>query len=75
MAIDTGLLTPLIVGQKVGLHPVWLMFALFVFSALFGLLGTLIAVPVAAALAVLVRFARDRYLASTIYLGAARMDT
>jgi len=70
MALDAGLLSPLIVGQKVGLHPVSLMLALFVFSALFGLLGTLVAVPVAAALAVLVRFARDRYLASSIYLGA-----
>jgi len=70
MALDSGLLSPLIVGQKVGLHPVWLMLALFVFSALFGLLGTLVAVPVAAALAVLVRFARDRYLESSIYLGA-----
>jgi predicted PurR-regulated permease PerM len=85
MALDSGLLSPLIVGQKVGLHPVGLMLALFVFSALFGLLGTLVAVPVAAALAVLVRFARDRYLESSIYLGntspapppvpAPRLDT
>ena len=85
MALDAGLLSPLIVGQKVGLHPVWLMLALFVFSALFGFLGALVAVPVAAALAVLVRFARDRYLASAIYLGrhtpaalpvaAPRLDT
>lgn len=85
MAIDSGLLSPLIVGQKVGLHPVALMLALFVFSALFGLLGALVAVPVAAALAVLVRFARDRYLESSIYLGvdepaqmpvsAPRLDT
>jgi predicted PurR-regulated permease PerM len=66
MALDAGLLSPLIVGQKVGLHPVSLMLALFVFSALFGLLGTLVAVPVAAALAVLVRVARDRDL--EIYL-------
>lgn len=69
MALDSGVLSPLIVGQRVGLHPVALMLALFVFSALFGLLGTLVAVPVAAALAVLVRFARDRYLRSSIYLG------
>jgi len=72
MALDSGLLSPLIVGQKVGLHPVSLMLALFVFSALFGLLGTLVAVPVAAALGVLVRFARDRYLESAIYLGAEK---
>ncbi|MEZ5815811.1 MAG: AI-2E family transporter [Hyphomicrobiaceae bacterium] len=84
MALDSGLLSPFIVGQKVGLHPVWLMLALFVFSALFGMLGTLVAVPVSAALAVLVRFARDRYLESSIYLGevpaplpvpAPRLDT
>lgn len=70
MALDSAVLSPGIVGQRIGLHPVWLMFALFVFSALFGFLGMLVAVPVAAALAVVVRFARDRYLESTIYLGA-----
>lgn len=85
MALDSGLLSPLIVGQKVGLHPVALMLSLFVFSAVLGLLGTLLAVPVAAALAVLVRFVRDRYLASSMYLGrmapeqrpapAPRLDT
>lgn len=71
MALDSAVLSPSIVGQKVGLHPVWLMLALFVFSALFGMLGVLVAVPVAAALAVLLRFARDRYLASDVYLGQA----
>lgn len=69
MALDAAILSPNIVGQKVGLHPVWLMLALFVFSALFGFLGVLVAVPVAAALAVLVRFGRDRYLESGVYLG------
>ena len=72
MALDAGILSPLIVGQRVGLHPVWLMLALFVFSALFGLLGVLVAVPVAAATGVVVRFARDRYLASSLYLGEAK---
>jgi predicted PurR-regulated permease PerM len=69
MALDAAVLSPSIVGQRVGLHPVWLMLALFAFSALFGFLGVLVAVPVAAAIAVLVRFARDRYLASEIYHG------
>ena len=69
MAFDSAILSPGIVGQRIGLHPVWLLFALLVFSAIFGLLGVLVAVPVAAAIAVLVRFARDRYLASSIYLG------
>ena len=57
IAIDTAFLSPRFVGEKVGLHPVWLIFALFVFSYLFGLVGTLVAVPLAAAIAVLVRFA------------------
>ncbi len=69
MALDSALLSPGIVGQRIGLHPVWLIFALLVFSALFGFLGVLVAVPVAAALGVLVRFGRDRYLVSSIYLG------
>ncbi|MDX2158189.1 MAG: AI-2E family transporter [Hyphomicrobiaceae bacterium] len=71
MAIDAALLSPTVVGQRIGLHPVWLILALFSFSALLGFVGTLIAVPVAAALAVIVRFARDRYLESDIYLGEA----
>jgi predicted PurR-regulated permease PerM len=49
IAIDTAFLSPRFVGQKVGLHPVWMIFALFVFSYLFGLVGTLVAVPLAAA--------------------------
>jgi predicted PurR-regulated permease PerM len=70
MAIDTAFLSPRFVGQKVGLHPVWLIFALFVFSYLFGLVGTLIAVPLAAAAAVLVRFAVQVYLDSSVYKGS-----
>jgi predicted PurR-regulated permease PerM len=68
-ALDAALLSPKIVGPKVGLHPVWLIFALFVFSYLFGLVGVLVAVPVAAAIAVLVRFALEVYLSSAIYTG------
>jgi predicted PurR-regulated permease PerM len=48
---------------------VWLVFALFVFSYLFGFVGILVAVPVAAAFGVLVRFALDTYLASSVYRG------
>ena len=72
MAIDTAFLSPRFVGQKVGLHPVWLIFALFVFSYLFGLVGTLVAVPLAAAIGVLVRFAVQVYLDSSVYKGSAR---
>jgi predicted PurR-regulated permease PerM len=71
MALDSALLSPKIVGSKIGLHPVWLIFALFVFSYLFGFVGMLVAVPVAAAIAVLVRFALEVYLSSTIYRGGA----
>jgi predicted PurR-regulated permease PerM len=67
--IDAALLSPKIVGSKIGLHPVWLIAALFVFSYLFGFAGVLVAVPVAAAVAVLVRFALEVYLNSTIYKG------
>lgn len=71
MALDSAVLSPKIVGQKIGLHPVWLIFALVVFSYLFGFAGVLVAVPVSAAAAVLVRFALEIYLASPIYHGAA----
>ena len=71
MAIDAAFLSPRFVGQRIGLHPVWLIFALFVFSYLFGLVGALIAVPLAAAVGVLVRFAVEVYLRSSVYQGAA----
>jgi predicted PurR-regulated permease PerM len=67
--IEGNILQPKLVGKSVGLHPVWLMFALFAFGALFGFVGLLIAVPAAAAVAVLVRFAIARYLESPIYKG------
>jgi predicted PurR-regulated permease PerM len=68
-ALDAGFLSPNIVGSKIGLHPVWLIFSLFAFSYLFGFVGTLVAVPVAAALAVLIRFALTAYLESPVYRG------
>ena len=58
-----------LVGDSVGLHPVWLMFALFAFGALFGFTGLLIAVPAASAIGVLVRFALEKYLDSDLYVG------
>jgi len=67
--IEGNILQPRLVGKSVGLHPVWLMFALFAFGALFGFVGLLIAVPAAAAVAVLVRFAIARYLESPLYTG------
>lgn len=66
---EGNFLTPKLVGDKVGLHPVWIMFALLAFAALFGFVGLLLAVPVAAVIGVLVRFALSRYLSSPLYHG------
>jgi len=67
--IEGNILQPKLMGKSVGLHPVWLMFALFAFGYLFGFVGLLVAVPAAAAVAVLVRFAVVRYLDSPLYSG------
>ena len=69
--VEGNILQPNLVGKSVGLHPVWLMFALFAFGALFGFVGLLIAVPAAAAVGVLVRFGLARYLESPFYRGHA----
>jgi predicted PurR-regulated permease PerM len=66
-AIEGNFLTPKLVGDRVNLHPVWVIFALLAFGNLFGLAGLLVAVPVAAVIGVLTRFALHRYLASPIY--------
>ncbi|HEV7417967.1 MAG TPA: AI-2E family transporter [Tianweitania sediminis] len=71
--IEGNILQPKLVGSSVGLHPVWLMFALFAFGALFGFVGLLIAVPAAAAVGVLVRFAISRYLESPLYRGKSEV--
>jgi predicted PurR-regulated permease PerM len=69
--VEGNILQPRLVGRSVGLHPVWLIFALFAFGSLFGFVGLLIAVPAAAAIGVLVRFALSRYLVSPYYTGAS----
>jgi predicted PurR-regulated permease PerM len=66
---EGNVLSPKLVGHSVGLHPVWLMFALFAFGYLFGFVGLLLAVPLAAAAGVLIRFALQRYRASPLYTG------
>lgn len=66
------MLTPKLVGGRVGLHPVWIIFALLAGGTLFGFLGLLLAVPVSAGIGVLVRFALSRYLESQVYLGRAK---
>ena len=72
--IEGNYLTPKLVGQSVGLHPVWLLLALSVFGALFGFLGMLIAVPVAATLGVVVRFGLDQYKTGRLYKGLSETD-
>ena len=67
--IEGTILTPKLVGGSVGLHPVWLLFALSAFGSLFGFVGMLVAVPVAAAIGVLARFAIGRYRDSLLYRG------
>ena len=67
--LEAYVLAPKLVGNAVGLHPVWLMFALLAFGYLFGFVGLLVAVPLAAAVGVLARFALRQYLASPIYTG------
>ncbi len=66
---EGNILQPKLVGNSVGLHPVWLMFALLAFGSLLGFTGMLIAVPAAAAVGVLVRYALKRYLESDLYAG------
>jgi predicted PurR-regulated permease PerM len=68
--LENYVLQPRLIGQNVGLHPVWVMFALFAFGYLFGFVGVMIAIPAAAAVGVLVRYALARYLASPIYRGS-----
>jgi predicted PurR-regulated permease PerM len=69
--VEGNILTPNLVGSSVGLHPVWLIFALSAFGALFGFVGLLVAVPVAAIIGVLVRFGLDRYRESMLYRGVS----
>jgi predicted PurR-regulated permease PerM len=67
--VEGNVLGPKLVGDNVGLHPVWLIFAMFAFGYLLGFVGLLIAVPLAAAIAVLFRFGLHHYLASSFYQG------
>lgn len=65
--LEGYVLTPRMVGERVGLHPVWVLFALMAGGALLGFTGVLLAVPAAAVIGVLVRFAISRYLQSPLY--------
>jgi predicted PurR-regulated permease PerM len=67
--IEGNILSPKLVGASVGLHPVWVMFALLAFGSLFGFVGLLLAVPLAAIVGVVGRFALRRYQQSPFYKG------
>lgn len=69
--VEGNFLTPKLVGGSVGLHPVWLMFALYAFGSLLGFAGLLIAVPAAACIGVLGRFSVANYRQSKLYMGPA----
>ncbi|MDE2362501.1 MAG: AI-2E family transporter [Hyphomicrobiales bacterium] len=73
--LEGNVLSPKLVGASVGLHPVWLMFALLAFGSLFGFTGLIVAVPVAAAIGVLLRFAIARYRQSPFFKGETRLLT
>lgn len=65
--VEANILTPKLVGDRIHLHPVWVIFALLAGGELFGFLGVLVSVPAAAVIGVLTRFALDRYRCSAIY--------
>ena len=69
--LEGYVITPKLVGESVGLHPVWLMFALLAFGKLFGFVGLLVAVPTAAAIGVVARHIVALYLESPLYRGHA----
>ena len=70
--VEGNFLTPRLVGERVGLHPVWIMFGLLAGGALFGFVGLLLAVPITATIGVGVRFALEQYKDSPIYRGSGR---
>jgi len=67
--VQDYVLTPWLVGDRIGLHPLWVLFGMFAGAALFGFVGLLVAVPACAAIGVLARFAIGQYKRSALYLG------
>lgn len=71
---EGNILTPKLVGSSVGLHPVWLLLALSVFGSLFGFVGMLVAVPVAASMGVVARFFIGKYQDGLLYKGLSTQE-
>ena len=73
--LESFVLTPLLVGKRIGLHPLAVIFALLAFAQLFGFFGVLLALPASAALLVALRQLRLSYLASRFYRGTEAKDS
>ena len=73
--LEGYVLVPKLVGDKIGLHPVAVIFAVLAFGQLFGFLGVLLALPVSSVLMVLLRYAHERYTASALYDARAAAST
>ena len=71
--LEGNFVTPRLVGSRIGVHPVWLIFAVLAGAALFGIVGALVAVPAAAVIGVFIRFALECYRGSTLYNGPPTM--
>ena len=68
--LEGNVITPKLVGERIGLHPVAVIFALLAFGQLFGFAGLLVALPVSAVLLVALRTLRGRYMGSSLYKGS-----
>lgn len=66
--LESQILTPKIIGDRVGLHPLWMLFGMLAGAVLLGFVGVLLAVPMTAVIGVLAKFAVGRYLQSSLYL-------
>jgi predicted PurR-regulated permease PerM len=69
-ALESFLLTPWLVGDRIGLHPLGVIFAVMAGGQLFGFMGVLLALPAAAVIMVMLRYAHERYVASRVYVDA-----
>jgi predicted PurR-regulated permease PerM len=69
--LESAVLTPILVGDKIGMHPVAVIFAVMAGGQLFGFVGVLVALPVSAVIAVALRHAKERWLTSPLYLGGS----
>jgi len=70
--VEGNILSPRLVGGAVGLHPVWMIFALMAFGYLFGFVGLLLAVPLAASIRIVARHGLRQYMNSALYNGVAQ---